>query len=254
MNRNNNNTEIQNANKVYNQNLNSMGLPMNKLNGMLSNLQSLMVCDTECRRRKHADLLKKKWTDAKAIEKTIPQTVENAEKKYFSFIDGDFGYKQALVERFKKVARKNKADSLNSHEDVLKELNTLLSSYTALSNTYEKVEELKELKQDENKDLMKTIDKEKAVIQTNDRRVVYEDWDTQHLGTIHTFLFYIYYVSLVLFVIFGPFIREKRYKNVIYDIFIIILFVLPYLISRISIVIIHLYKKGLNQLPVIKGH
>lgn len=250
---NNNNTEIQNADKMYSQQLNTMGLPMNKLNGMLSNLQSLMVCDTECRKRKHADLLKKKWTDAKSVESSINETVEDAERNYFSFIDGDFKYKQTLLERFKKIAEKNKEDSLILHEDFLKEINTFLSSYTTLSDTYKKVIELKEIREDENKYLTKVIDKERAIIQTNDRRVVYEDWDTQQLGTIHNFLFYTYYVVVVLFIIYGPLFREKMYKNVIYVIFVILLFVLPYVISRISILIIRLYKKGFNQLPVITG-
>jgi hypothetical protein len=241
------------ANKVYNQNLNSMGLPMNKLNGMLTNLQSLMVCDTECRKRKHADLLKKKWNDAKNIKKNINQNIEDAEKKYFSFVEGDFGYKQALLERYKKIAEKNKTDSVEAHENYLKELNTQLSSYTALSDTYKKIIELKEIRENENKHLLDRIDKETAHIQTNDRRVVYEDWDTQQLGTIHSFLFYIYYISLVVFLVYGPIFREKMYKKPLYVIYIIVLVILPYLIQKISILIIRLYKKGFNLLPVIRG-
>ena len=241
------------ANKVYNQNLNSMGLPMNKLNGMLTNLQSLMVCDTECRKRKHADLLKKKWNDAKDIKKNINQNIEDAEKKYFSFVEGEFGYKQALLERYKKIAEKNKTDSVEAHELYLKELNRQLSSYTALSDTYKKIIELKDIRENENKHLLDTIDKETAHIQTNDRRVVYEDWDTQQLGTIHSFLFYIYYISLIIFLVYGPLFREKMYKKPLYVIYIITLVILPYLIQKISILIIILYKKGFNLLPVIRG-
>jgi hypothetical protein len=240
------------ANKVYNQNLNSMGLPMNKLNGMLTNLQSLMVCDTECRKRKHADLLKKKWNDAKDIKKNINQNIEDAEKKYFSFVEGEFGYKQALLERYKKIAEKNKTDSVEAHELYLKELNRQLSSYTALSDTYKKIIELKDIRENENKHLLDTIDKETAHIQTNDRRVVYEDWDTQQLGTIHSFLFYIYYISLIIFLVYGPLFREKMYKKPLYVIYIITLVILPYLIQKISILIIQLYKKAFNILPVIK--
>lgn len=250
---NSNNNEIKNANKVFNNNLNSMGLPMNKLNGMLTNLQSLMVCDTECRRRNQADLLKKKWLDAKAQKDNIDANIEDAERNYFSFIEGDFGYNQVLLERFKESAEQNKNESIKNHSKFMKNMNTLLASYKSLSDTYNNVVELEKTKREENKELNIKIDKMLSEIQTNDRRVVYEEWDTSQLNTIHTVIFYGYYIFLVLFLIYGPLFREKMYKNVMYVLTILLLFILPFLIQRISILIIRVYKKGFNILPVIKG-
>lgn len=249
----NNKSDVQNANKVFNNNLNSMGLPMNKLNGMLSDLQYLMVCDTECRRRNQADLLKKKWLDAKQQKESIDANIEDAEKKYFTFVDSEFGYNQVLLERFKKIAEQNKKDSLNNHSKFMKNLNSLFTSYKSLLDTYVNVVELEKIKREEHKKLSMKLDKLTSEIQTNDRRVVYEDWGTQQLITFHTVLYYGYYIFLVLFVIYGPLFREKMYKNVLYVVFVLTLFILPFLINKISILIIRLYKKGFNQLPVIKG-
>lgn len=249
----NNNSDIQNANKVFNNNLNSMGLPMNKLNGMLSNLQSLMVCDTECRRRNQADMLKKKWLDAKQQKESIDANIEDAERNYFTFVDSEFGYNQVLLERFKKIAEQNKNDSLNNHSKFMKNLNTLFNSYKSLLDTHDNVVKLEKIKREEQKNLSMKLDKLTSEIQTNDRKVVYEDWGTQQLNTFHTVLYYGYYIFLVLFVIYGPLFREKMYKNVLYVVFVLILFILPYFINKISILIIRLYKKGFNQLPVIKG-
>jgi hypothetical protein len=248
------NSNINNANKVFNNNLNSMGLPMNKLNGMLTNLQSLMVCDTECRRRNHADLLKKNWLDAKAQKESIDTNIEDAERNYFSFIEGDFGYNQVLLERFKKSAEINKNESLNTHSKFMKTMNTLLASYKSLFDTYDNVIKLEEIKKEENNRLTLKIDNTISEIQTNDRKVVYEEWDTNQLNTSHTVIYYAYYIFLVLFVIYGPLFREKMYKNVLYVLSIILLFILPFLINRLSILIIHIYKKGFNILPVIKGN
>lgn len=249
MNSNNN----KNVNTVFNNNLNTMGLPMNKLNGVLANLQHLMVCDTECRRRNHADKLKKQWLEAKQKKNSIDANIEDAERKYFTFIDGDLGYNQVLLERFKKIAEENKKKSLKNHTEFMNKLNILFSTYKSLTDTYNNVVELENNKKKENKDLTLKLDKLNSDIQTNDRKVVYEDWDTKQLNPFHTVLYYGYYIFFVIFLIYGPFFREKLYKNILYTLFMITLFVLPFLINRISILIIHIYKKGFNQLPVIKG-
>lgn len=192
----------------------SMNLPSNKVNGMLANLQSMMQCGTECQKRKKADQLKKKWDNAKKIKQDAPGNVEDAEKNYYLFTEGDVGYKEHLVEKYKVVANKKKDESLKKHNELMNELNVLIKDYEAEKAAGDKINALFRIRLNESDELKDAVDSDTADVNTNDRKVIYEEKETTWLNTVKKILHFLYVFVVLIYVIWGPFLNSDGYKTI----------------------------------------
>ena len=255
------NEMIKNASKNSNENpqqqfqniLNNMGLPENKMNGIVNNLNSMITCDTECQKRNKADELRRKWIAAKKTLETAPSNVESTEETYYVFDKGEVGYKQMLFDRYTKIANSKKNNAIKNHKLLINELKTLVSDYTAESLSYKKLKEFLKVRLKENKHITDSVDKNVGVVQTNDRRVVYEEFAHEWLHTVKT-IFIILYIILVFSLLYtGSFIKNKRYTTIsgIIQLFFLILF--PFLVYYIVFIGNVLYNKiswySDNKLP-----
>jgi len=193
---------------------NSMGLPSNRMNGIVANLQSMITCDTDCQKRKKTDELRRKWMAAKEDLATAPSNVQSTEKAYYVFKDGEVGYRQMLVDRYTKVANKRSTAAKASHHELMEELDTLLSDYTAEVASAKRLRELLNIRLTENRQLSLAVDSDVAAVQTNDRRVVYEDWAQGWLHTVKRLFTIIYIVLSVVLLYTGSFFQKKGYATV----------------------------------------
>lgn len=182
----------------------SMGLPSSKMNNVISNLQSMINCDTDCQKAKTAADLRRAWMNAKQVELSAPENVSEAEKKYYVFTKGEVGYKDMLVNRYRKVANAKKGKAEKNHEELMNELETLTKDYEAEDSTLMRMRELLRIRLNENKELRKAIDDDVAAVQTNDRRVVYENWAGDWLGKVRALIKSIYWVLLVFYFVYNP--------------------------------------------------
>lgn len=182
----------------------SMGLPSSKMNGVISNLQSMINCDTECQKAKTAADLRRAWMNAKQVELSAPENVSEAEKKYYVFTKGEVGYKDMLVNRYRKVANAKRGKAEKNHEELMNELETLTKDYEAEDSTLMRMRELLRVRLNENKEIRKAIDDDVAAVQTNDRRVVYENWAGEWLGKVRALIKSIYWVLLVFYFVYNP--------------------------------------------------
>ena len=57
------------------------------------------------------------------------------------------------------------------------------------------------------------VDSQQATTQTNDRKVVYEDWAQDWLGTIKSLLTTIYIILSIVYLVWGPFLENSEYKT-----------------------------------------
>jgi len=192
----------------------SMGMPQNKMNGILNNLQSMIMCDTDCQRRKRTDELRRKWTQAKKTEKEAPGNVEDAERNFYVFSKGEVGYKQMLVDRYTKVANKRGDKAEGNHETLMKELDALVSDYNAETQSLARIRELLRIRLNENKELKLAIDSDVADVETNDRRVVYEDWAKDWLNKVRSLLVGIYFVIIAFYFLYSPIISIMRGESI----------------------------------------
>jgi hypothetical protein len=241
----------------------SMGLPSSKMNSVVSNLQSMINCDSECQKAKTAADLRRKLIKARQTEVTAPEYVADAEKNYYVFTKGEVGYKDMLVNRYRKVAnvKKNKAEK--NHEELMNELETLTKDYQAEDSTLMRMRELLRIRLNENKELRKAIDNDIAAVQTNDRRVVYENWAGEWLGKVRALIKSIYWVLLVFYFVYNPivdimannsinkyFTIDSAKKNIpVMVLGVILPFLVGRIISFILMIIAHLSRFFSNSAP-----
>jgi len=210
---------------------NSMGLPSNKMNGIVANLQSMITCDSDCQKRKKTDELRRKWMAAKDNLATAPSNVQSTEKAYYVFKDGEVGYRQMLVDRYTKVANKRSTAAKASHHELMEELETLLKDYTAEVASAKRLRELLNIRLAENRQLSLAVDNDVAAVQTNDRRVVYEDWAQGWLHTVKQLFIILYIVLSVVLLYTGSFFQKKGYATLRGWIMPIGLVVFPFIVS-----------------------
>ena len=194
--------------------LNNMGLPENKMNGVVNNLNSMISCDTDCQKRKTTDELRRKWIAAKKNLATAPSNVESTEESYYVFDKGEVGYRKMLVDRYTKIANTKKANAIKNHENLINELNTLVADYTAENASAKKLKDFLKVRLDENKDITLLIDKNVALVQTNGRRVIYEDRAQDHLHSVKTIFIILYIILVVSLGYTGSFIKNKQYLTI----------------------------------------
>lgn len=204
----------ENPDKQFQNILNNMGLPQNKMNGIVKNLNSMITCDTDCQKRKKTDELRIKWIAAKKNLATAPSNVESTEENYYVFDKGEVGYKKMLVDRYTKIANTKKANAIKNHENLINELNTLVADYTAENASAKKLKDFLKVRLDENKRITQLIDKNVALVQTNGRRVVYEDRAQDHLHSVQTIFIILYIILVVSLGYTGSFIKNKQYLTI----------------------------------------
>lgn len=221
---------------------NAMGLPSNKMNSIVANLQSMITCDSDCQKRKKADQLRDKWKAAKDDLVTAPSNVQSTEQTYYVFTEGEVGYRKMLVDRYTKVANKRGASAKQSHHELMHELEILLGNYTAQVSSAKRLRELLQVRVNENTELSRAQDNDIAAVQTNDRRVVYEDWAQDWLHTVKK-LFRILYVAIaVVFLYTGTFFQKKGYATITGWLMPVALTAFPFLVYMLVIHIGELYK------------
>ena len=203
-------------------------------------MQSQITCDDECQKRKQADALKQKYKDAKKNVTDAPFELTSAEKNYYEFIEGDDGYNQMLLNRYTKTARAMKKQSLEKHEKVMTDINVLEKDYDATKLYEKRMNELLELRMKQFKTLTKIVDKDIAEIETNDRKVIYEDHEYGSLHNTRKWTMAIYYFLVPCYLYFGKFFSAKKYKDIGTWILMVLYCVFPLLLNIIVGILFYL--------------
>ena len=71
------------------------------------------------------------------------------------------------------------------------------------------------------------------MVKTNERKVVYEDNDTEGLYTYRRVLLFLYYSAIVIYIIFSNFIPDKLYLKYSVWIIIIIVSIIPIILNML---------------------
>lgn len=207
------------------------------MQSMFKNVSSMLTCDSDCQKRKKADELRRAWKSAAESEKNAPIITSEAEKDYYVFTQGVPGYEKMLLQRYTKKAESAKSLAQKSHKELVEELKALIADYTAETTTIKRMKELLRIRLDENKALKAAIDQDIAAVETNDRRVVYEDWAKSWLGTVGSALFWLYVITACVFIYKSPFIKSQGYKTVKGWLTPIALLVFPFILKYISLLL-----------------
>ena len=227
------NNENNDYTSQYNNMLTSMGMPQNKLNGIISNLNNLISCDSDCQKRKHADELKRKWDKAEQSS----ENVKEAEKEYYVFTKGEDGYLNMLRNKYRNDATEYKNKNKKIHDDLVKTYDDLNNLYLSLNKSTKDVEDLFNIRSRENNELEKSIDEMKSSVETNERKIDYLTKNYNYFDLFKKYILILFYILVFVLFLMKPIDLKNKYELSKFLIFIGTLLLLPFLIEYFSKII-----------------
>lgn len=213
------------------------GKDSSAMQSMFANVSSMLTCDSDCQRRMKADELRRAWQSAVYSEKNAPIMTSEAEKEYYVFTQGVPGYEKMLLQRYTKKAEGAKSVAQKTHTELVEELRALIADYSAETISVKRMKELLRVRLDENKALKGAIDQDISAVETNDRRVVYEDWAKTWLGTVGSALVWLYVIIASVFLYKSSFVQSEGYKTVKGWLMVAALIIYPLVVKYISLLI-----------------
>lgn len=213
------------------------------LDAIYANLNNQLTCDADCQKRQQIDELRKTWVAAQSAQTKAPEVTSGAEKNYLIAYEGIDGYNNTMLKRYSGVAETAQKNAIQSNREVMQEITALNSDYDAESKSLAHIKELLKIKLTENSTLRELVDTDISSVETNDRKVVYEDWAKDWLETVNKALFWIYMFTALVFIYKSPFIRNSKWKTFTGWLLPVGVFIYPYLIYYIALFTLNIYKK-----------
>ena len=214
--------------------------PLGKLQSLIASipsLTSLVNCtpDSACFKKKHNVKLAQILIDAQKTNINSPLELSLAEKNFYEYNEGDEGgetiYNNLIIDRFAKTAEELRKNSVEKQQEFMIELSQNLKQYKTDTNALERNKQLLATRQKEQRDLIKNINILDRIVKTNERKVVYEEKDTEGLYTYRRILLFFYYSAIVGYIIFANFIPDKLYMKYSVWLVIIIAAVIPIILN-----------------------
>ena len=221
------------------------GLPQNKINDLIATMRDKLTCNPECQKKRKGDAFKQKWDLAKKNYKKAPEEIQQAEKNYYLYDKGYGAYKEMLYDRYAKTAAEFKTASNKKHAELQAELQEFLASYNAGTIYLKRMNELLQIKLAEKEDLEKKIDAYIGYTETSGRKVIYEDRERNTLTLYRQGLLYLFFAIVILYIVFGNFIPEQKYKKWHVWLVLALFIAIPYvLLDRVVKMVFALYQYG----------
>jgi hypothetical protein len=188
-------------------------------------------------RNKKAQALQRKWTDASNNYRDAPYELSYAEKKFYDYNNGDTGgedvYNLTIIDRFANTAAELKKNSIEKQQEFMANLSQALKQYQAENLFAVRTGELLETRQKENADLIKKLEMYNRILQTSERKVIYEIKDSTSQYTYRRVMLFLYYAAIICYILFGNFIPDKLYINKSIWIILIIVSVIPIILNLV---------------------
>ena len=202
--------------KAVEQNLDTAGTSIDALQATIAKANEY-IAKGAGDRKKAADI--QKWKNAMTKYKMemnqLPTEYKNAEKNYLSLagwqwpgkpdqaFTGDAAYQNKMFYDYLQEAEKKKGKALAESAVIIEKLHTLVNSYRSGLIYASKMDDLLQIRENENENLRKAINEMRDITLTNDRRVYYEDKERDRLSYNRYIIYYFLYGLFVLYFLFG---------------------------------------------------
>ena len=213
----------------------------------LNSIFDMMTCapGSDCYKTKRSAYLLDKYNKEKSKYINAPIDLSRAEKNYYVYNEGNNGgekaYNSFIIDRFSKTAKEFKKNSIDKQQEFMGNLSQALKQYQAAVLFKEHTKKLLKMRENEHNDLIKNINYYKKVVQTSERKVVYENKNMDVLYMYRRVMIFIYYGLIVCFIVFGNFIPDQLYKKYSVWLVILILIIFPIILNIITMWIFTLY-------------
>lgn len=243
-------SSIQQSLQQNNQNslLKNQQINQDKINELLEQASSALLCGPTCQKIKKTEELKQKYLDAETNIKTAPIELERSRKNYYVFSKGNTYYENMLETELNEKAEKISTLLSNNFNDELTSASTM-NQYlnTALINS-SYVEELLDFYLNQNEELTAKLMKHHGDILTNDRKTYYETEELNRLKLWYKLWWYIYYILVVLFVV-SCFILSSSMSIAKRALISLLLILYPYFINSLLRNIYNFFASIYKKLP-----
>jgi hypothetical protein len=180
---------------------------------MIEAAHEKMTCDEACLKQREEVELKATWDKTKLTAETAPFREAEAERNYIEYSEGKNAYIQMLEDRYQNVATKWGKDVIKNHVHYAGEMFGLAEDYKALHTLSPRMTELMNVRIKEKKELQKKLHKKKGLAYTDDRLFIYEEREQDGLVPYRQGLMIILYLTLVVFLLRGRFLKDQLYKK-----------------------------------------
>lgn len=214
----------------------------NKVSGLIqrlsTNLATILEGDTSANYKSNKKIiLMRKWTDASNNYKNAPLELSLAEKQYYEYNSGEPNgndiYNSLIIDRFANNAEDLKKNSIQKQQEFMTDITQILKQYQGEKLTAIRTKQLLKIRQTENENLKKKMEMYNRILQTSERKVVYEINNTTSLHTWRRALLFIYYAAIICYIIFSNFIPDKMYLNKTNWLIIVIISLIPFILNLV---------------------
>lgn len=171
------------------------------LNSVIQQANKQTNCGPDCQREKKIEDLKGKYNTAKNNLENGPENLAEARKNYFTYAFGNKYFNDFSEKEFTEKSDKLVKTMKKQHTDDVNEINELLDNYKGLYISKQNTIDLLSKYKKENKDLESETDDNIKAVETNDRRVFYENQEISKLKKYNSFLSIIYWVTFALLIV-----------------------------------------------------
>jgi hypothetical protein len=175
------------------------------------------------------------WDTAKTTLADAPMELSQTEKNYYVYNGGNPNgndiYDKLIIDRFATTAREFRINSIEMQQQFMADLSQALRQYQAEVTFLAQSQKLLKTRQSEHQSLIKNINYYQKILQTSERKVVYENKNMNSLYTYRRLMIFIYYAALIGFIIFGNFIPDKLYLNYTVWLIIVIVSIIPVILN-----------------------
>ena len=181
--------------------------------------------------------LQGKWIDASNNYRDAPFELSLAEKNYYEYNNGQVGgndiYNYTIIDRFANTASELRKNSIDKQQEFMTDLTESLKQYQGEKMFSQRTVQLLQVRQKENADLIKKLDMYNRILQTNERKFVYEVKDSSSLHTWRRGMLFLYYSAIVCYIVFANFIPDKLYLNKSVWLILVIVSLIPIILNLI---------------------
>jgi len=167
----------------------------------------------------------------------LPEEIGRAEKNYYEYNEGNGGgelkYTNILIDRYATTGKEFKKNSIEKQQEFATNLSRALKQYQGQLVFFKQSENLLTTRKKEEKELIKKINKFESILQTSERKVVYENKNSESLFLYRRVMLFIYYSAIIGYIIFGNFIPDELYKKYTVWFIIFIATIMPLILNLI---------------------
>jgi hypothetical protein len=218
-------------------------------NTLVEKAKNIITCDSNCQKQKQTEELKQKYLAAKTNLSSASYQLEDAEKKYVIFTEGELAYNNKKQEELRNKSKLITSKFNDNFKNDAKIIHSKINSYDSISNNVKNILELYKKYKVENTILKKQMNDKSSDVLTNERKTYYENQDIDNLKFWYHYIALSAYSIFVMAYAFNAFLYSSQLSWTRRIVILILLILLPFLSPYVLAFIITIIYKIFTLFP-----